>query len=271
MLSTDVDAMNAHHFLAGKKVVVFDASYDLGPSYIEALLARGADVLAVCTDRSRLANIVGQDRLLAVEAGDLRQASWKSSLTDFQASRGGLDIAIFNDKHSAHPNIGTEDYADEDWLATFDHNIHAAFLFAKGVIPALKASKGGSLVFVSTSSSEVTLFGPNLKVAAAYEAANAALNRFAKRLAVELGSFHVNVNTLCAGNVDKENIGALVAQLSARAHVSRQDIVREMQARQKIPGFIPVAHVAEQLCHLVSPASKYITGHDLVISGGMHL
>ncbi|MCA8350744.1 SDR family NAD(P)-dependent oxidoreductase [Burkholderia cepacia] len=257
--------------LRGKNAVVFDASYDLGPHYVRGLLERGARVWALGADPGRLGVLEGLERLVSVPLVDSRPESLATAAAAAASSAGKVDILIHNDKRSAHPNLATEDYENSDWHETFDRNIHSAFYLTKALLSVMKTGAGGSMLFVSTSSTKVTLLGPHLRVAAAYEAANAALNRFARRLAAELGPFGINVNALCVGNVEKEAIASLARQLADQAGVSPQAIISEILARQKMDGFIPIDHVVAQLCHLVSPVSRYLTGQEVMLSGGMDL
>lgn len=252
-----------------KAAIIFDASYDLGPCYVAALLARGARVLALCSDASAFAG--SGERLHVVEIAEPAPEAWIACARRHIEALGGVDIAIHNDKKSAHPNLATQDYSCQDWYDTFNRNIHSAFLFTAAVLPVMRNAEGGSLLFISTSSSYVSLLGEHVKVSAAYETANAAINRYAKRLAVELAPRRINVNTVCAGNVDKKNIQDIVRHVAEVEKVDPQVIVEELQERQKLKGFIPADHVVAQVCHLVSDHSAYITGLDLIISGGMEL
>jgi len=259
---------------ANKTVVIYDAAHDLGPQYTKALLQRGAKIIAFSSDRSVMCDLRGWEEsgeLIIAPVDDLDLSSSAKSPFDSDTVPSIVDVVIHNDMRSHHPNVPTEEYAVADWTETFLSNIHSAFLLTKELIPRLKRSQRGSICFVSTSSSYATLLGDNIKVAAAYEAANSALNRYAKRLAVELGPFSVNVNTLCAGNVDKDNLSLIIEKIALNSGASCESIRQELLSKQVLKGFIPPAHIVNQLCHLVSDDSEYITGQDLIISGGLEL
>lgn len=260
-----------------KTAVIYDASHDLGPSYVEALLSRGARVIAICSNPEVFTVLQRQTygetlSIIGIEIWPFPEIGIKSGNSFEQIELPTqIDIAVHNNMLSRHPNIDTIEYADEDWYFTFEHNTHSAFQFSKAVVPRLRHSLRGSLCFVSTTSSFVTIYGDFIKVSAAYEAANSALNRYSQRLAVELGQYGINVNTLCAGNVDKNSIKNMIKTIATANNKSYNQIERELLSRQVIKGYIPVSHVVDQLCHLLSDSSAYLTGQNLIISGGLEI
>src|SRR2546422_6708745 len=85
---------------------------------------------------------------------------------------------------------------DDDWDAVIDTHLKGTFLSARAAQKHMVQQKYGKMVFLSSISALGNRGQAN------YSAAKAGLQGMARTLAVELGSFNVNVNTVAPGFVD---------------------------------------------------------------------
>ena len=109
---------------------------------------------------------------------------------------GGLDILV-NNAGGARPFAeGAASIPDEEWQASFDLNLFAAVRLTNAVLPALRESKVGAIVNISSNAAQMP-FGPF----AHYCAAKAALDMYSRALALDLGPKGIRVNVVSPGPV----------------------------------------------------------------------
>lgn len=252
---------------SGKHIVLVDSSYDMGPAIQKAFLEQGGYVSSITS--LSVNNCNSEKNLNVLQIPDFSKESICESINCCIKKWGNIDIFIYNDKTASHPNVPIWDYDNEDWKNIYEHNINRVFYFVKAIVPHMTKKEGGTILFISTTSSYITIQEEYMKVSPAYESANAALNRFAKHLAKDLGESGINVNTLCPGNIDKPAIHNLIQSISEKSGQEKEKVLYRLVNRQAIKKLIPQEDVIYQVLHLCSRHSKYITGENIVISGGL--
>src|SRR5207237_2012687 len=85
---------------------------------------------------------------------------------------------------------------DEDWDSVIDTHLKGSFLAARAVQKPMVEQKSGKIVFISSTSALGNRGQTN------YSTAKAGLQGMTKTLAIELGPFNVNVNTVAPGFVE---------------------------------------------------------------------
>ena len=85
---------------------------------------------------------------------------------------------------------------DEDWDAVIDTHLKGSFLCARAAQRPMVDQKYGKMVFLSSTSALGNRGQAN------YSAAKAGLQGMARTLAIELGPFNINVNTVAPGFVE---------------------------------------------------------------------
>jgi enoyl-[acyl-carrier protein] reductase III len=91
---------------------------------------------------------------------------------------------------------------------------------------------------------------------------HAAADEWARRIAVEVGPFGINVNVLMLGIIESDSGRGI---LNTRLATTRQTITAEIPKGR--PG--TVAEVVGCALFLLSPASAYVTGTTVVVDGGL--
>jgi 3-oxoacyl-[acyl-carrier protein] reductase len=93
---------------------------------------------------------------------------------------------------------------------------------------------------------------------AVYSATKAALDGFTRALARELGPRNVRVNSLAPGYFDSDMVSGLT---------ERQ--VQKLVRATPLGRLGTIEEIAEAALFLISPAASFITGHTLVVDGGL--
>lgn len=171
---------------------------------------------------------------------------------------GKLDI-LFNNAGVGGAVGPLEGISANDWDRTQAVLLRGAFLGIKHAVPALREAGGGAIV--STSSVAGFYAYPTLH---AYGAAKAGLIQLTKSAAIQYAHDFIRVNCVSPGNIVTPMIGGVQGLDTAAVEAKfagTQPIPRAGQPRD-------IAHAA---LFLASEAASFITGHHLVVDGGMTL
>ena len=142
----------------------------------------------------------------------------------------------------------------EDWDRVFSVNVRASWLLAKAGAQALSKSAGSIVNIASMSGSNAhNHLGP-------YGPSKASLIMLTQVLAQELGPQGVRVNSLSPGMV-RTGMTEQVYQNNAIAD-ARGALVP--LGRVALP-----QDMADVVCFLLGDDARYVTGHDLVVDGGI--
>jgi NAD(P)-dependent dehydrogenase (short-subunit alcohol dehydrogenase family) len=246
-----------------KVAAVTGAGSGLGRACAVALGAAGAAVVAndVSLDglRETADEVVAAGGQVEVVVGDIRNREDVTKIIAAAHSRfDGLDIMIANAGVSKY--VPFEEATEDDLDVLLDTNLRGALLCAQAAIPALRARKGGSIVFISSVQAFVTLPG-----CVAYAAAKAGLIAAARALAVEVGREGIRVNAIAPGVFDTPMLhrdidGMNVDEASGfLARVERANVLGRIGRPDEI---------GDVVVFLTSDAAGYITGTTIVVDGG---
>jgi len=164
---------------------------------------------------------------------------------------GGVDVLINNaavGRFGLFPLMRLSDL--DESLAV---NLRANVLLARLCTPYMVSRAAGCILNISS----VNGLRGNAGVAV-YSATKAALDGFTRALARELGPKNIRVNSLAPGYFDSEMVGSLTER-------QVQKLVRSTPLRR----LGTVEEIAEAALFLISPAAAFITGHTLVVDGGV--
>jgi 3-oxoacyl-[acyl-carrier protein] reductase len=132
-------------------------------------------------------------------------------------------------------------------------NLRANVVLARLCTPAMIARRGGTILNISS----VNAVRGNAGVAV-YSATKAALDGFTRALARELGPRNIRVNSLAPGYFDSEMVESLTER-------QLQKLVRSTPLGR----LGTMEEIVQAALFLISPAASFITGHTLVVDGGV--
>ena len=192
---------------------------------------------------------------------DMGKSADISAMIDTAVERWGrLDILVNNaySPTAAH-DTDIPDTTEEAWDSGLDVMAKALFLATKHAIPHMEQNGGGNIVNIS--SVHGLLQSPGFLV---YEASKSAVIGMTRQMAVELGPRGIRVNAICPGHIVTENIQEHMWQQnsSGYAFFEEQYPLRRCGKPEEI---------ASAIAFLCSREASFITGHHLVVDGGLSI
>jgi NAD(P)-dependent dehydrogenase (short-subunit alcohol dehydrogenase family) len=249
----------------GRVVVVTGGSKGIGEGCARVFVDAGSHVV-ICArgaEKGRALASELNDRgpgTCHFEPCDVSQPEEACRVIDAAVSRhGGIDCLINNAGY--HPPFRSIDECTAEELhALLNINLVAYVVAAQRALPHLRRSRGS----VINMGSLVALIGE--EGAALYCASKGAISSFSKALAIEEARYGVRVNCVLPGNIHSDSRRRGVASSPDPAAMERTLDSHQVVGRSGTPEEVG------QLClFLASDAASYITGTDVIISGGSEI
>lgn len=247
---------------ASKTVIVTGASSGIGAEIARRFSKENYNLLLLGRNEGKLRK-VQQDCQPAVSqilAFDLSQLSHHKQ--EIQDKLSGLPSPSILINNAGIFSTGSLlETSDNVWQEQFQTNLFSAVQLTKIVWPFFLKNKSGSILNISSSLGvRPTAF------TGAYSASKAAMINWTQSLAQEGGPLGIRVNCICPGIVDTpiHSFHSLPADEKGKA-------VSQMTNLQLLNFLGQTADIAEAAYFLASEHSRWTTGSNLIVDGGIGL
>ncbi len=240
--------------LKGKTILVTGASSGIGQATAVECAQMGAEVVITGRDTKRLqatADLMGN--LKAQIAADLTN---QEDVERLVAALPPLDGAVLcaGNSTTLPLQFGSREKFDEMFNVNFFAPVELLRLMYKKKV----LQKGASVVLIASIGGTHSFMPGN----GVYGASKAALNSLMKYAAREYASRKIRVNSICPGMVD--------TPLIHRGTITEEQLAEDAK-RYPLGRYGKPDDIANGAVYLLSDASSWLTGHDLVIDGGFSI
>ena len=259
----------------GKIALVTGAASGIGRACATVLAREGATVIATDVQDDAGREVAAKIKQEGSDAIYLHhdvasEDAWISVVAVIKDRFGKLDVLV-NNAGIAIPGLVTE-MSLADWRRQESINLDGVFLGVKHGLPLMRASGGGSIVNISSLAGLKGSAG-----LAGYCATKGGVRLFTKAVAMECAAArdHVRVNSVHPGIIETAIWSGIASGmpgggvLAARAGANMPDLdalsaVAVPTGEKGLP-----EDIAAGVLYLASDDSRYVTGTELVIDGGM--
>ena len=241
--------------LLGKTIFVTGASSGIGSAIAVECSKMGAQMIITGRNKTRL------DETFALLAGEnhvqlTADLSVEQDIETLVTTLPKLDGCI-NNAGIIRPQL-LQFSEKKDILEIFEVNTFSSFLLVQKLIQSKKLNKNASIVFISSISGVYcSAVGEAL-----YSASKSAINGYLKGLALEMANRGIRVNSV--------NPGVIETNLFNFTSMPPEEW-KEKKKKYPLKRFGKPEDVAYAVVYLLSDASQWVTGSNLVIDGGYTL
>lgn len=251
--------------VAGKKAFITGGAQGLGAAMARLLAEEGAKVSiadinhdGAKTVAAEINAALGEDTAFAFPLDVTKEDQWIYALEEADAAMGGISVLVNNAGISRGGNI--EQLSYEDWKLVMSVNVDSVFLGTKHALRYMRAHQPGSIINISSIAGLIAAHNSPV-----YNASKAGVWLLSKGIALHCAKQGLDIrsNSIHPTFIDTPILDPLRQQLGT-------EVAHDKLARQ-----IPLGHIGEPgdiasaVIYLASDESKFMTGAELKLDGGI--
>lgn len=174
-----------------------------------------------------------------------------NAIVDTAVSQFGKITILVNNAGGGGPKPFDMPMSDFDWA--YKLNVYSTFRLTQLVAPLMEKAGGGAVLNISSMAGE----NKNRRMAS-YGSSKAAVNHLTRNIAFDLGPGNIRVNAIAPGAIKTASLASVLTPETEKAMLKNTPMGRLGEADD-------IANAALFLC---APASRWISGQILTVSGG---
>ena len=251
--------------LEGKVAVITGGASGIGEGTVRLFVQEGARVVIADIQDAR-------GEKLAEELGPAAsyrhtdvagEADVRAAVQHAVSKWGRLDC-MYNNAGYGGVSGPIESIDMDAYDATMAVLLRGVVLGMKHAAPVMKAQGSGCIISTSSVAGIGIGYGPHV-----YSAAKAAIIHLTKSVANELGESGVRVNCICPGGIATPIFGKGMGLTPEQADQTLEMMQQRLALAQPIQRAGMPADIAQAALWLASDAASFVTGHALLVDGGL--
>ncbi len=244
----------------GKTVLVTGAASGIGCAIAFAAAREGARLIVGDVDADRLAGVAESLRTQGVAVYGAACDVTRTAEVDELVARGcteigSVDVAFANAGILGAPG-DVWDYPETEFARILDINVMGTWRTLRAVLPSMIGRRSGTVVATASAAGVIGPAG-----LPAYVASKHAIVGLVKSAAMNVAPYGIRVNAFCPHMVDTPMLDKVSAEIPG---------LRESLDQQTPLGRVATAEeVARSALWLGSEESSFVTGHPLLVDGGL--
>ena len=253
--------------LKGKTVLITGAAGGLGEAMAHRMAGEGARLALTDIDGGRAqalaaaVNAVHPGAAFAYAHDVASEDQWADVVARAVADLGGLSVLV-NNAGVGGPLVMVEDDTTENWQRQYEINLRSVMFGCKHAMPHLRASAPASIINISSIAGLAGAPGMG-----AYNATKAGVWMYTKTIALETAKagWNVRSNSVHPVFIKTPIIDPFIAMAGGD----------EAKGHERLARGIPLKRIGEPddvawaVIYLASDESKFVTGSEFKIDGGM--
>lgn len=239
---------------AGKTAIVTGAAQGIGAATAKQLFSEGAKIAIIDLNAEQSQKMATSldptgDKVIGLACDISDDKSVAKMVAQVIKKFGKVDILVNN--AGITWDAMAHKMPTDKWRQVLDVNLSGTFYVTQAVVPYMKEQKYGRIVNLSSSSAYGNIGQVN------YAASKAGILGMTKTLAKELGRHNITVNAVLPGMTATGMIKTIPSE-----------VMENLKKQIPLGRAAEPEEQAEVICFLSSDAASYITGAELVVSGG---
>ena len=244
--------------LEGKVAVVTGGGPGIGRSIALEFAEAGADVVVGSRKLTNLEKVAEELRVLGKHSlavpVDIAKKTDVDNLAQIVTDEfGSIDILVNNASTIIRASL--LEHSEEDWDAVLDTNLKGYYLCCHAVGRRMVEQKRGNIINIASVRAITAVPGR-----ASYCVSKAGVAMLTRVLAVELAHYNIRVNAIAPGWV-KTDLNKVLW--------GAPETYKQITAEIPLGRLAEPSDIASVALFLASDASSYMTGHTIVVDGGL--
>lgn len=251
--------------LGANVALITAAAGGLGRVIASTFHNAGCEVFACDIDQRGLDSLAEELPGIHVMCCDAGSAESIRHVCDSARERLRAPVSVLvNNVGIAGPTAAAEDVELVDWDNVIRTNLTSHFLFAKSVIPGMRAAGRGLIVNISSCSAKV-----GLPLRLPYVVSKGAVLSMTQNLARELGPYGIRVNAILPGPIRGARIQKVIAEKAQALGVSEQSYEESLVRYTSMRTLTEPEDIAATIAFLASNGGERISGQLIGVDGNI--